>query len=557
MSDKAPEARNVIAQGNALGLGLISLPSAEGAQYQPSVSAYRWALAASTISRLQRSPRPIASTWAVGPGRAPRPSSSAGVLDYYISRFWRSSLITAVLISMLLAGSVAGQKKYERPVVKTPDTFRGTGTVAPTDQTSIGDLKWFEVFKDEELQKLVRTAMIQNYDLRAAVGRINAARANLGLARSDQFPQFEASADLTTTRNSRNGQLGASGQGGRTRSFGSVLLNLLNFEIDVWGRLRQQTKAARAELRASEEDRKAVMTTVVGDVATGYFSLLSLDSELDIDKRTLATRENSLKLITLRQQGGLATMLDVRQAEELVHQASETIPDTERAIEQTENQISLFLGNNPGPIPRGHSLTQQQELPQVPAGLPSSLLERRPDIRATENNLEAQHALVYAAKAAYFPRISLTGFLGFQSNQLSSLFTGPSSAWGFVPQITQPIFTAGRLKSNVKFAKAQQELALVQYQQTIQTAFREVSDALVQYRKVKEIRAQQEPLVTTLQDRSRLAHLRYEGGVDSLLNALDADRELFNAELSLAQTRRNELLSLVQLYKALGGGWQQ
>jgi multidrug efflux system outer membrane protein len=452
------------------------------------------------------------------------------------------------------------QKKYERPAIKTPDTFRGANAVAPTDQTSIGDLRWFEVFKDEELQKLVRTAMIQNYDLRAAVARINAARANLGLARSEQFPQFEASADLTTIRTSRNGQFGASGQGGpagKTRSFGSVLLNLLNFEIDVWGRLRQQTKAARAELRASEEDRKAVMTTVVGDVATGYFSLLELDSELDIDKRTLATRENSLKLITLRQQGGLATMPDVRQAEELVYQASKTIPDTERAIEQTENQISLLLGDNPGSITRGQSLTQQQVLPAVPAGLPSALLARRPDIRAAENNLEAQHALVYAAKAAYFPRISLTGFLGFQSNQLSSLFTGPSSAWSFVPQITQPIFTAGRLKSDVKFAKAQQELALVQYQQTIQTAFREVSDALVAYRKVKEIRTQQELLVTTLQDRSQLAYSRYEGGIDSLLNALDADRELFDAELSLAQTRRNELLSLVQLYKALGGGWQQ
>src|SRR6266567_7016719 len=200
--------------------------------------------------------------------------------------------IIVVIVVSLMAGKVAGQKRYERPAVKAPDTFRGVDTVAPTDQTSIGDLKWFEVFKDEELQKLVRTAMNQNYDLRAAVAHINAARANLGLARSDQFPQFEASADLTTTRGSRSGPLGASGQGGRTRSFGSVLLNLLNFEIDVWGRLRQQTKAARAELRASEEDRKAVMTTVVGDVATGYFSLLALDSELDIDKRTLATREN-------------------------------------------------------------------------------------------------------------------------------------------------------------------------------------------------------------------------------------------------------------------------
>src|SRR5256885_13638445 len=357
----------------------------------------------------------------------------------------RNKLITATLILTLLSGSVAGQKKYERPPVKTPDTFRGADSASPPDQSSIGDLKWFEVFKDDQLQTLIRTAMIQNHDLRGAVARINASRANLGLARSDQFPQFEASTDLTTTRTSRNGQLGGSGQSGRTRSFGSVLLNLLNFEIDVWGRLRQQTKAARAELRASEEDRKAVMTTVVGDVATGYFSLLGLDRELDIDRRTLATREDSLRLIKLRQQGGVATMLDVRQAEELVYQASETIPDTERAIEQTENQISLLLGNNPAPISRGQSLTEQPELPAVPAGLPSSLLERRPDIRAAEQNLEAQHALVYAAKAAYFPRISLTGLLGFQSNQLSNLFTGPSGAWSFVPQITQPIFTAGRL----------------------------------------------------------------------------------------------------------------
>jgi multidrug efflux system outer membrane protein len=397
----------------------------------------------------------------------------------------------------------------------------------------------------------------QNYDLRAAVARINTARANLGLARSDQFPQIVGSADLTTSRDSKNGQFGASPLGGHTRSIGSVFLNLLNFELDVWGRLRQQTKAARAELRASEEDRKAVMTIVVGDVATGYFSLLELDSELEIANRTLTAREESLRLIQLRQQGGVATMSDVRQAEELVYQASQTIPDTERAIAQTENQISLLLGNNPGSITRGQPLTQQEELPSVPVGVPSALLERRPDIRAAEASLEAQGALVRAAKAAYFPRISLTGFLGFQSDQLSNLFTGPSHAWTFVPQVTQPIFTAGRLKSNVKFARARQELALVQYQQTIQNAFREVSDALVENRKVKEIRVQQEALVTTLRDRSRLAYLRYRGGVDTLLNALDADRELFDAELRLAQTQRNELLSLVQLYRALGGGWQQ
>jgi len=248
--------------------------------------------------------------------------------------------------------------------------------------------------------------------------------------------------------------------------------------------------------------------------------------------------------------------LDVRQAEELVYQASQVIPDTERQIAQTENQLSFILGNNPASITRGRPLDQQQALPTVPAGLPSSLLERRPDIRAAEENLVAQRALVSAAKRAFFPTISLTGLFGFQSNQLSNLFSGPSKAWSFVPQITHPIFTGGRLKSDVQFAKAQQEFAIVQYQQTIQNAFKEVSDALIQYQKVREIRTQQELLVATLRDRSKLAHVRYEGGVDTLLNALDSDRELFDAELNLTQTKRNELLSLVQLYKALGGGWQ-
>jgi multidrug efflux system outer membrane protein len=465
--------------------------------------------------------------------------------------------VTALLIVCLLSGSAAGQQKYERPEVETPDTFRGSDAVAPPDANSIGDLKWFDVFKDEQLQKLIRTAMAQNYDLRLAVARINAARANLGLARSNQFPQFDVGADLTTTRTSANNGTSASGQAGRKRSVGEVFLSLLSFELDVWGRLRQQTKAARAQLQSSEEDRKTVLTIVVSDVATAYFNLLELDMELDIAKRTLAARQESLRLITARQQGGLATMLDVRQAEELVYQASQTIPDTERLIEQTENQISLLLGNNPGPIPRSTPLAEQQELPSVPAGLPSSLLERRPDIRSAEQLLISQNALVSAAKRAYFPTISLTGAFGFQSNSLSNLFSGPSSAWTFIPQLTQPIFTAGRLKSNVNFEKAQREYALAQYQQTIQTAFSDVSSALVQYRRVREIRAQQELLVGSLRDASRLAHLRYEGGVDTLLNALFADTSLFNAELNLAQTKRNELLSLVQLYKALGGGWQQ
>jgi multidrug efflux system outer membrane protein len=470
-------------------------------------------------------------------------------------------ITTVIVIVTLLTGSAVGQKKSEQPrnegpAIKTPSEFRGAEPVSPPDANSFGDLKWFEVFQDEALQKLLRTAMVQNYDLRLAVARINAARANVGLARSNQFPQFDAGADLTTTRTSANSGTSATGQTGRTRSIGSVFLSLLTFEIDLFGRRRQETKAARAQLASTEEDRKTVTTVVVGDVAANYFNLLELDLELEIAKRTLSARQESLRIITARHQGGIATMLEVRQAEQLVYEASQTIPDTERLIEQTENQISLLLGNNPGPIPRGAPLSQQKELPAVPAGLPSSLLERRPDIRSAEQLLISQNALVSAAKKAYFPTISLTGAFGFQSNSLGSLFSGASRAWTFIPQITQPIFTAGRLKSNVNFEKAQREYALAQYQQTIQTAFSDVSNALVQYRRVREIRAQQELLVSSLRDASRLAHLRYEGGVDTLLNALLADTSLFNAELSLAQTKRNELLSLVQLYKALGGGWQ-
>jgi len=471
-------------------------------------------------------------------------------------QFKKRFFVMAALLG-ILTGAAAGQQqnsKFKPPEVETPATFRGAGSAPDAD--SIGNLKWFEIFSDEKLQELIRLAVARNYDLRQASARINIERANLGLTRSDQFPQVNAGAGVTTTRSAANGANTTPGEVKRTRSVGSLLLNLLSFEVDIWGRLRQQTKAAKSELQASVEDRNAAQATIVGDVATGYFNLLELDSELEIAKRALVVRENSLSIIKIREQGGLATMLEVRQAEELVYQASQTIPDVERRIEQTENFICLLTAKNPGPIERGRPLNDQQDLPLVPTGLSSELLARRPDIRAAEQRLIATNALIKSAKAAYFPTISLTGLFGFQSNQLSSLFSGGGSTWSFVPQVVQPIFTAGRLKSNVRFEQARQELTLIQYEQTIQTAFREVSDALIERRKVKEIRARQEQLVLTLQDRSRLAYIRYEGGVDSLLNALDADRELFAAQLQLTQTRRNELLSLVQLYKALGGGWQ-
>jgi outer membrane protein, multidrug efflux system len=335
-----------------------------------------------------------------------------------------------------------------------------------------------------------------------------------------------------------------------------VSLNLLSFEVDIWGRLHRATEAARAELLSADWNRRTVITTLVSDVATAYFNLLELDMELAIAKDTLATREESLRLIKLQAQGGVATLLDVRQGEQLVYGAAQTIPSTEQQIEQTENQISLLLGKNPGPVTRGRPLTEQQTPPEVPAGLPSSLLERRPDIQAAEQTLVATNANIGVAKAAYFPQITLTGYYGYQSIALAGLFSGSRRIWNFLPQLTQPIFTAGLLSSQVELAEAQQRSALAQYEGAIQTGFSDVSDALVAYQKVREVRVQRELLVTALRDRKRLAYMRYNGGVDTMLNALNADQDLFTAQLSLAQARRDELLSLVQLYKALGGGWQ-
>jgi multidrug efflux system outer membrane protein len=428
----------------------------------------------------------------------------------------------------------------------------------PNESASLADLKWFEVFKDEKLQELERTALVQNYDLRDAVAHVEAARANLGIVRSEQYPNLAAAADLSTVRNSLNGAvpLSAGLVRSQNRTFGSATLDLLSFEVDIWGRLRRATETARANLLGAEETRKAVITTLVSDVATAYFNLRELDYELEISRRTLATRQASLELIKNRRAGGVATLIDLRQAEQLVYTASETIPALQQQIEQTENVISLLLGKNPGDVVRGLSLTEQDLTPDVPAGLPSALLERRPDIRAAEQNLIAANAQIGVAKAAYFPQISLSGFLGGQGNQLSSLFSGPSGVWNFTPQLTQPIFTAGRLKSNVKLAEALHESALVEYEKAIQTGFTDVSSALVAHQRVRESRVQQELLVEALLDRTRLAYVRYRGGVDTLLNALDADRDQFQAELTLAQLRRNELLAIVQLYKALGGGWQ-
>ena len=436
--------------------------------------------------------------------------------------------------------------------------FRAPDPLPPPQAASLADLKWFEVFKDPQLQGLIRTALEQNYDLRDAAARVEEARANLGITRSQQLPQLSAGGALEVTRLSRDGQtpLPASFVPEQNRNWGQASLNLLSFEVDIWGCLRRSTETARASLLSADENRKAVVTTLVGDVATDYFTLLQLDYELEISRNTLDTRRESLQLVQERQGGGVATLLDFRQAEQLVSTAAQTIPTLQQQVEQTENQINLLLGKNPDVVVRGRKFMEQEMPPDVPAGLPSALLERRPDIRAAEQALIAANANIGVAKAAYYPQLSLSGLLGGQSTQLASLFSGPHSAWSFVPQVTQPIFAAGRLKSNVKLAEAERDSALVQYEKTIQTAFTEVSNALIAHQRTRESRLEQEKLVSALQDRTRLAYIRYRGGVDTQLNALDADRDLFQAELTLAQIRLSELVSVVELYKALGGGWQ-
>lgn len=463
-------------------------------------------------------------------------------------------LASIALFSIFLAGCTMGPN-YKRPAVSAPATFRAPAALPEGEAASLADLKWFDVFKDEQLQGLIKTALEGNYDLRDAVVRIEEARANLGLTRSDQFPQVGASGQVSLNRLARDGQTPFPLGNARTINYGQVGLNLLSFELDLWGRLRRATESARATLLASEENRKAVVTTLVSDVATAYLNLRELDYELEISKRTLATRQESLELIRSRQRGGIATLMDVRQGEQLVESAAQSIPELQRLIEQTENRITLLLGRNPGSIVRGRSFTEQDLPPQVPTGLPSALLERRPDIRVAEQDLIAANAQIGVAKAAYFPQITLSGFLGGQSQALTGLFQNTNRTWSFVPQVAQPIFTAGRLRSNVRLTEAQRDRALIGYERTIQTAFTEVSDALISNYRVKESRERQAALVAVLEDRKRLAYVRYRGGVDTQLSALDADRDLFQAELTLAQIRLNELLSVVQLYKALGGGW--
>ena len=479
-------------------------------------------------------------------------------------------LATIAMLMLVATGCTVGPN-YKRPSVDVPGGYRGAAPSAEAPQAtaqtaeqknaqaagqaspaaqSLGEEKWWEVFQDKQLQDLIRTALKSNYDVNIAAARILKAQAQLGITRADQLPTLGVGAAGINFDAPRNQFIG------NTDSSVNAVGASFNWQLDFWGKYRRATEAARAKLVAARWAREYVISTLVSDVAASYFQLRALDLQLEISRRTLAARKESLKLTQTLVSGGASNMLDQRQAEQLVAAAAENIPDLERRIQQQENYISTLLGNNPGPIARGLPLIEQPHPPEVPAGLPSSLLERRPDIREAEQQLVAANAQIGVAKAAYYPNISLTANAGYASSALTSLFTGPAGWWAFGGTLMQPIFSGGRIKSGVRYSEAQQQEFLLMYQKTIQEAFRGVSDSLVAYQKDREFREYHEQLTVAAQDSARLSEVRYGGGRASYLEVLTNETNYFNAELGLAQARLNELLALVDLYRNLGGGWQ-
>jgi multidrug efflux system outer membrane protein len=459
--------------------------------------------------------------------------------------------VSVILAASLTGGCMVGPN-YKKPIVQTPTGFRDLreDPHAQAQAASFADLPWWQIFQDPQLQELIHTALKQNYDLQLATERINAERAQLAITRSNLFPQVQGNGNFN---------------GGKEQNF-QTKFNFLSlaadasFQLDFFGRLRRATQAARAQLLATEEAQHTVTLTLVSDVASAYFGLLQLDLELQITRDTVQTQEGSVKLTSLRLSHGVATKLDVLQAQQVLDTANAQIPDLERQIGLEEDAINILLGNYPEGVRRGLPLGEQALPPEVPPGLPSALLERRPDIREAEQILVAANAEIGVARAAFFPQISLTGSGGGgfgRSSAFSSLMSTQTGLWSYGAQVSQPIFTGGALRGNLHFAESQHQQALISYKQTIQRAFGDVSDALIGYDKFRQVRVRQEQVVADLAESVRLSNMRYQGGTTTYLEVLDGQRSLFAAELTLAEARGNEYQSLVQLYRSLGGGWQQ
>jgi len=451
-------------------------------------------------------------------------------------------------IALALGGCAVGPD-YVRPAVDTPPSWR----MADAEAKDLANTAWWGQFDDPVLDNLIRTALRENLDLQIASARVEEFAGRYGFVRADLYPQVGANAAAGRQRfTEETGNTTPPGYNFTLDNYSATLG--ATWELDVWGRIRRATEAARAELVGSEEGRRAVVLSLVGSVAGSYVNLRDLDRQLEIAKETARSRGESLALFKLRLEGGFSSEVEYVQVKSLYEEAMATIPAVEKAITQQENGLSLLLGRNPGPIPRGKTIDQLVPA-SVPAGLPSDLLSRRPDILQAEQTLIAANARIGVAKAAYYPTISLTGFFGSASTDLGDLFQGSAKVWSYNVPVSVPIFTAGKIAGSVQAAEAIQRQAVAGYRQAIQTAFREVDDSLVDQARTREQLASQDRQVQALQKYVELAQLRFDNGYASYLEVLDAQRSLFNAQLSYTQNQGVLLQALINLYKAMGGGW--
>lgn len=457
--------------------------------------------------------------------------------------------IVALCSALIISACTLGPD-YRRPIMGIPSSWR----FEEREAKDAANTAWWGQFDDPVLNELIATALKENLDLKTASLRVEEFMGRYGISRAGLFPQVGATGIAQRKSVTQYSNPPWPSTSDNTYYDFQALLTA-SWEIDIWGRLRRATEAARADLLSTEEGRRAVIMTVVAAVAAAYTDLRDLDKQLDIAERTAISRKDSFKLFNLRFERGLISELELRQIESEYLSALATISLLQKLTLQQENGLSLLIGRNPGPIVRGKTL-DRLVLPAVPAGIPSQLLERRPDIRQAEQDLIAANARIGVAKALYFPTISLTGFLGLESTELSSLFSGPARIWNYSAQISLPVFNAGGIAGTIKATEAVQQQALVRYQQAVQTAFREVEDALIDQAKSREQLARQKKQVEALQAYLGLARLRYENGYTSYLEVLDAERGLFNAELSYTQTQGVLFRALVNLYKFMGGGWQ-
>jgi len=451
-----------------------------------------------------------------------------------------------LVVSTFMAASCSMGPDYERPVVPVPETYQSTTIPG----ASFANLEWWELFDDQELVDLVEMALINNKELAIAMARIEEARAALGFVRADQLPNLDAGAGASRS----NTLPGATVPGSINESF--VLAANLSFEVDLWGKLRRSTESARAELLATVEARNVVTITLIADVAGFYLLLLDLDDRVEIARRTEETRKDSLDIIQARFDRGTVPLIDVNQAQIELSDASAEIVALERQRGLAENSLSVLLGRNPGPIARSNmGVASTLSIPEVPVGLPSELLERRPDVRQASQQLAAQTARIGVAEALRFPSLSLTGSLGLASNDLSGFLSSENKVWGISADLLGPIFDAGRGKARVEAERARTEQLLNNYQLTVLRSFQEVEDALIQIHTFRLEAEAREAQVTAANSATRLSRARYDGGVTSYLEVLESERSLFRAELLASSTRREQVVAIVSLYKALGGGW--